>query len=118
MARFIFLYQGGTMSEDSTEQERNEMFAKWDKWMNQLIDKKLMEDGAAFGFGAKDVSRDGVVDHNDWTQSDVNGFNLINANSLEEAAEIAKGCPALEGGGKVLVRDFLDMTDMMPKENK
>ena len=37
----------------------------------------------------------------------VGGFFIINANSLDEAAEIAKGCPDFEQGGSVQVRQVM-----------
>lgn len=38
----------------------------------------------------------------------VSGFYFLLANSLEEAAEIAKGCPTLAMGGKVEVREIFN----------
>jgi hypothetical protein len=37
------------------------------------------------------------------------GFYIINANSLEEATELAKGCPTLGLGGSVEVREVMKM---------
>ncbi len=37
----------------------------------------------------------------------VSGFYIINANSLEEAIELSKGCPILRLGGSVEVRPVM-----------
>lgn len=37
----------------------------------------------------------------------VSGFYIINANSLEEATELSKGCPILRLGGSVEVRPVM-----------
>ena len=39
----------------------------------------------------------------------VGGFFIINANSLEEAVEIAKDCPDYEYNGSVQVRQVMKM---------
>ncbi len=39
----------------------------------------------------------------------VSGFYILNADSLEEATELAKGCPVLRLGGKVEVRQVMKM---------
>jgi hypothetical protein len=36
----------------------------------------------------------------------VGGYIIVTAYSLDEAAEIAKGCPGLDNGGKVEVRQI------------
>jgi hypothetical protein len=40
----------------------------------------------------------------------VGGFSVIEAKNLAEAAEIASGCPILEGGGLVEVRPVMQMS--------
>jgi hypothetical protein len=39
----------------------------------------------------------------------IGGYTLIRAESLEEAAEISKGCPILLAGGNVEVREIAVM---------
>jgi hypothetical protein len=41
----------------------------------------------------------------------VSGFYFLLANSLEEATEIAKGCPTLKAGGTVEVREIFGKGD-------
>ena len=36
----------------------------------------------------------------------VGGYSIVQADTIDAAAEIAKGCPGLLGGGKVEVRVF------------
>ena len=36
----------------------------------------------------------------------VGGYSIVKADSLDEATEMAKGCPALEFGGMVEVREI------------
>ena len=39
----------------------------------------------------------------------IGGYSLIKADSLDEAADIAKGCPILKVGGNVEVREINNM---------
>ena len=39
----------------------------------------------------------------------IGGYSLVKTGSLEEATEIAKGCPILEVGGNVEVREINKM---------
>ena len=41
----------------------------------------------------------------------VSGFYFLLANSLEEAAELAKGCPTLGIGGRVEVREIINVSN-------
>jgi hypothetical protein len=43
------------------------------------------------------------------TKDLINGYTLIRARDLAHAAELAKGCPMLEGGGAVEVRQVASM---------
>ncbi|HEY8936239.1 MAG TPA: YciI family protein [Cyclobacteriaceae bacterium] len=36
----------------------------------------------------------------------IGGYSIVKANSLEEATELAKGCPILTVGGNVEVREI------------
>ena len=39
----------------------------------------------------------------------IGGYSIVKADSLEEATELAKGCPALTVGGSVEVREIREM---------
>jgi len=44
------------------------------------------------------------------TKEAIGGYILIRAETLDEAAEMAKGCPILMIGGNVEVRNIVPMT--------
>ena len=46
------------------------------------------------------------------SQDSVSGYAEIETASLDEAIEIAKGCPNIKYGGKVEVRDLMNMQGM------
>jgi len=44
----------------------------------------------------------------------VGGFSIVKAESIDAAAELAKGCPALITGGKVEVRPLAGLASKGP----
>jgi len=39
----------------------------------------------------------------------IQGYMLVQARDMDQALELARGCPVLEGGGSVEVRPFVSM---------
>src|SRR3954453_11683174 len=97
MGKYLFVYHGGGMAE--TEEERNEAMAKWGQWSQELGDH-LIDFGAPIAT-QKTVGPD--------AGNPATGYSLINAGSLDEAAELAGGCPILAGGGSVEVGETVEM---------
>jgi hypothetical protein len=50
------------------------------------------------------------------TKEVVGGYLLVTAKGLEEATELARGCPIFQGGGTVEVRPIRDMN--MPHQHR
>ncbi len=88
MKKFIFLYVGHT---DNQTPEMNEA---WGKWFQSFGDK-IVDSGNPFG-GGKQVSSEGTAEL-PLDLASITGYTIIQAESLEEAEEIAKGCPSVSG---------------------
>jgi hypothetical protein len=97
MAKYLSVYHGGGMA--ATEEERNATMAKWGAWAQELGDH-VIDFGAPIGASRTVGGENG---------SQATGYSLIDAGSLDEASELAKGCPILEGGGSVEVGETLAM---------
>lgn len=106
MSDFTFLYRGGDMNA-SPEQMQKTM-EKWRTWFKELGDKGHLKDiGHPLERSGKVVrgTQKTVTDGPFAEAKDVvGGFTLIQASNLEQAAELSRGCPILEGGGSVEVR--------------
>ena len=103
MAKFVFLYTGGSMA--ATPQEQEQVMQAWGAWFGEL-GAAVLDGGNPFG-GSTAVGPDGAV--TDGALSRATGYSLISADSLSEAGTLAKGCPVLTGGGSVEVYQALDM---------
>ncbi|HUZ20961.1 MAG TPA: YciI family protein [Acidimicrobiales bacterium] len=101
MAKYALAYTGGSMSED--EEERRAVMAAWGAWFDSIGDG-VVDAGNPFGTSAS-VSADGTV--RDGAPSELSGYSIISADSLAEAADLAKRCPVLHGGGSVEVYEIV-----------
>lgn len=100
MANFVLVYSGGS-GMAPTEAERAAVLQAWNVWFGGL-GADLVDGGNPFTGAAKRVASDGAV--SDGAEgSPATGYSIIKADSLDAAAEKAKGCPVLRDGGQITV---------------
>ena len=92
MPKFIFAYHGGKMPD--TPEEGAEMMAKWHAWFGGMGDA-VVDGGNPVG-PSKTVTLNSVEDNGG--ANPISGYSLIQADTIEAAIEIAKGCPILPNG--------------------
>ena len=98
MAKYLFVYHGGSPPEPD---EFMSVMAAWMGWFQGMGDA-VVDGGNPVG-PSYTVSSDGVADNGG--SNPASGYSLINADSVEDALEMAKGCPILERGGSVEVAE-------------
>ena len=104
MADFALLYSGdGGMPE--TEEETARVMKAWHDWYEDL-GKAIKDGGNPFGT-AKTVGSDGSL-RDGPAGSPYTGYTILTAESLDRATELAKGSPALQGGGNVTVYEIVE----------
>jgi len=112
MAEFTFLYRGSQPANLSPD-ERQKQMQKWMAWFEDMGAKGLVKNpGHPLESGGKVVrGKPMAVSDGPYAEAKdlIGGFSLIEARDLAHAAEIAKGCPILEGGGAVEVRPVMQM---------
>jgi hypothetical protein len=89
---YIFIYRSGKVL--LTEEQKKENRQVWDMW-----NPYLKETYGIRTSGGKVVSADKVEDY----KGNFKGASIIEANSSEEAVEIAKKSPTVKYGGTVEV---------------
>ena len=92
MPEYIFAYHGGEMPE--TEEEGAKMMERWNVWMQGLGDA-LVEPGNPVG-KSWTVSASGLETNGG--SNPLSGYSVVTAESMEAAAEMAKGCPHMDSG--------------------
>jgi len=112
MAEFTFLYHGAAGAAPSPE-ERQKTMEKWMGWFKEMGAKGLVKDAGHPLESNGKIVRGKPVSVSDGpfaeTKDIIGGYTLIEARDLDQAAEIAKGCPILEAGGHVEVRPVMKM---------
>jgi len=87
----------------------------WMDWIGGIgAQGKLKNAGEALDFKGKTVHADGSITDGPFTETKeiVGGFTIVTAKDLEEAVALTKGCPALDNGGKVEVREVMPTGDI------
>jgi hypothetical protein len=105
MANYVLLFTGG--SSGRTEAERAKVMEAWGGWFGKLGDK-VVDAGNPFAAEVKMVSNGGSV-HEGALGDPATGYSILKASSLNAAADLAKGCPVLQSGGKVTVYEITPM---------
>jgi len=84
---------------------------KWGAWMQELTEKGHFISGEPLESDAKVIRADKVVTDGPYSEAKelVGGYLLIKADSFDEAAELAKGCPIFENDGAVEIRPVQEM---------
>jgi hypothetical protein len=103
VADYVLLYSGGGMPE--TGEAQAQAMKAWDAWFKEL-GGALKDGGNPFTQAARTVGADGAV--SDATPQ-ATGYSIVKADSLDEAAAIAKGSPVLQGGASITIYETLDV---------
>ncbi|GGE37775.1 hypothetical protein GCM10011360_26990 [Primorskyibacter flagellatus] len=103
MPKFLYVYHADAPIDMSPE-DAAVAIEQWGKWM-QSLGPALIEPGEPVGL-SKLVKRDGVTDT---VPNAAFGWSVVEAASIEQACDMAKGNPMVEGGGAVEVAEIMPM---------
>jgi hypothetical protein len=108
MAKFLFVYRGdGTAADRMTPEEMQQHMQKWQNWISEGLQKGwIIDAGDALTKEGRVVKAKKVVMDGPFVEAKeiVGGFSIVQADTIDAAAELAKGSPALLTGGSVEVR--------------
>ena len=104
MSDYVLLYQGGSMPEG--EEAQKAVMDAWDGWFSS-IGGALKDGGNPFSGAAKSIASDGAV--SDGGGGSASGYTILTADSLDEAVNLAKGCPVLQGGANITVYETFNV---------
>lgn len=107
MKEFVMIIRLEQLPEiNYSPQEMQAGMAVWEKWVDEIIARNLLVSrGNRLGNGGRTI-RDGKIITNGpyvETKEIIGGYLIIRANSIDEAAEMAKSAP-LVGIGTIEVR--------------
>jgi len=114
MNEFLLIFRRDFKTSEiqpSPEQLQN-MMKNWQNWMGGIAARnKLVSSGNRLSNEGKVLTPGDVITNGPYVEIKelIGGYIMISADSLEEAAEISKGCPILSVGGSVEVRPVVPM---------
>lgn len=113
MKQYLYLFRGGDSgwTEESPEAMQQHM-ERWKEWMDSLASEGKLVGGQPLQKEGKVVAKSGkVITDGPFTEGKevVGGYLIVNANDLEGATELSKGCPIYEFDGTTEVRELIPM---------
>jgi len=114
VAKFLFVYRNSNESYCAlSPEEMQQMLQKWQTWIADGLKKGWMLDaGDALKKEGRVVNAKKVISDGPFIEVKemVGGFSIVQADTLDAAAELAKGCPIFLRGGSVEVRPLQGLT--------
>jgi hypothetical protein len=114
MAKFLFVYRNSSESYAAmSPEEMQQMLQKWNAWISEGVRQGWMVDpGDGLKKEGRVVKSRQVVSDGPFIEVKemVGGFSIVQAETLDAAAELAKGCPIFVRGGSVEVRPLQGFT--------
>lgn len=104
MATFLITYAGGAGPDDMSSEMREDVMQAWMAWYAGIGDS-LVDYGNPTA-GSITVGPGGVVEDG---KSEITGYSLISADSLDAAAEACRSHPHLDGGGTITVHETFQL---------
>jgi hypothetical protein len=116
MSEFILLYRN-TMEAHreamGSPEKAQQSMTKWRAWIKEMTEKGQLKNvgqplervGKVVGGKNKSVTDGPYAEAKDV----VGGYSIIEARDLEQAAQVASGCPVLETGGSVEIRPVMQL---------
>ncbi len=112
MKEFMMVFRSAGMGNFKPTPEQTQAVEKqWGDWMGSIAAQGKYTGGTRPAPEGKTVSAGNVVTDGPYAEIKeiLMGVTLIKADSIDEAVEIAKGCPILLVGGNVEVRPVIGM---------
>ncbi len=114
MKKYMLTFFGRNMAlrynnlEKAEKEAQEKHRAAWGELMAGLVKADHLETGYPLISDGKKINAGGTEDYH-FPDTTEGGFIVIKAESLDEAAEIAKGSPIIKNGGYILARPCGEM---------
>jgi hypothetical protein len=114
MNEFLLIFRRGTDTGGAqpSPEQMQAMMQSWQDWMGSIAaQNKLVNPGNRLATDGKVVKPGNIITNGPYVEikESIGGYTIIRAESLEEAAEISKGCPIFAVDGNVEVREIIPM---------
>lgn len=111
MNEFALIFRNDFHPETGYSPDKlQEIMKQWQAWMSGMADRgQLANAGTRLGGDGKTIKPSNIVTNGPYAEIKemITGIIVIKAIDINEATVIAKGCPILNAGGSVEVRNVI-----------
>ena len=107
MAKFLFIYRSSPEEfSRMTPEQMQQHYQQWMQWISAAMKEGWMVDEGDALTPEGRVVKPNLITDGPFVESKeiVGGYSIVEAESVDAAAKLAKGCPSLLIGGSVEVR--------------
>ena len=113
MNEYMMIFRNDHQPElKHSPEEMQALMKKWQDWVGGIAaQNKLASSGNRLGSEAKTLKPKNVITDGPYAEIKeiISGYIVVKTRSVDEAVELAKGCPILDMGGNVEVRNLIVM---------
>jgi len=110
MNQFMMIFRNDYNPEFKPSPEQMQAsIAKWQDWIGGIAAQGKFVSTERLGFQGKTLKAGNIVTDGPYTEIKeiVGGYIIVKADTIETALGMAEGCPILDIGGSVEVRDIM-----------
>jgi len=111
MKEFLMLFRNEKAADMRSPEQMQASLTAWQNWIGDIAAQGNFVGTNRLYPEGKSLMANGAVIDGPYaeTKEFIGGYLMVKCNSLEEAVEMAKGCPGLQYGGSVEVRSVMAM---------
>ena len=108
-SEYLLVFRNTSWHTELSPEEIQQNMARFTEWLERLNNAGQFKGGGPLGHYGKILTGRNAVTDGPFVESKeaIAGFFVIGADGLEQAVEVARGCPGLEFGQTVEVRAIL-----------
>ncbi len=109
MKEFMMIFRNDRSNTKPSPEQMQAMVKQWQDWIGGIAAQGKFVATNALGFQGKTIQSDNTITDGPYAEVKeiVGGYIIVKADNLDEAVQLADGCPTLASGGKVEVRDVM-----------
>ena len=113
MKEFLLVFRKDTTAKEvqQSPEQFQAIYKQWQDWIGSLAaQNKFSSSGKRLAPEGQVVKSDKAITNGPFVEikEAIQGYMFVKADSLNEATELAKGCPILQAGGSVEVRPVME----------
>ncbi|MBC7868329.1 MAG: transcription initiation protein [Gloeobacteraceae cyanobacterium ES-bin-316] len=112
MEEFMMIFRMAPMGDfQPTPEQMQEGIKHWQDWIGGIAAQGKFVSTNQLGFTGKTLKADGIITDGPYAEVKeiVGGYIIVKANGMDDAMDLAKGCPILFIGGHVEVRAIMQL---------